>query len=117
MDDSLHCGVECIDFWRYLHPDHDLRRNWNMDAQQDNRLGVGHYKLCLVDRYWSRRYFDFSDPLIIQAEMEDGCKQGSRSDDDLCGNLCSVISSHSRRKNMGYVLFLSISKHTGSFMA
>ena len=88
-----------------------------MEAQQNDRLGMGHYKLCMVDRYWPRRYPYFRDPVIVQAEMENGCEQGSRSYDDFRGYLCGTISDDPRRQDMGHVFLFPLSEYTWSCLA
>ena len=29
--------------------------NWNLGIEQDRRLGLGYYQLCMVGRNWTRR--------------------------------------------------------------
>ena len=65
---------------------------------------MGYYQLCMVDRYWSRRYTDLCDSFIIQTGMENRRKPGCRSDDDFCSNVCRPVSNISHGTCMGRLL-------------
>ena len=58
-------GVGCILI-------HHRKRNWRLGTQYYSRLGLGHYQLCLVGRYWSRGNLDFSGSFAFQTKMENG---------------------------------------------
>ena len=59
-----------------------------MECHPYCRMGLGHYQFCLVDRYRSCRNAYFCNSFIIRARMENRGKQGCRSNDNFCCNVC-----------------------------
>src|SRR5204862_1219670 len=64
----------------------------SMEPEQNCGLGLGYYQLCMVDRYWPRRYFDLSDLIIVPSGVENWCESCCRSDDNICSNVCRPVS-------------------------
>ena len=48
-----------------------VHRGRSLGKQYSCRLGVGYYQLCLLDRYWPRRYLDLGDSASLPAKMAD----------------------------------------------
>jgi len=46
--------------------------NWSLGIKQNRWLGLGYHQLCMVGRYWSRRYVNFSSTFIVSSKMENG---------------------------------------------
>ena len=49
-----------------------------------------------LDRYWTCRYFDFSNFVFDAPKVEDSCSPGSRGDDNLCCDVCRYFPGLTR---------------------
>ena len=78
----------------------DFHRRRCLGQHAPGHVGLGYCQFRLVDRYWSRRNADFSNPFPFAPTLANGCQPGRRSDDDLCGHVCRNLSRSSRRAHV-----------------
>src|SRR5690606_1850142 len=83
---------------------HSLNRNRGLGIEQNNWLGLGHYQLCLVGRYWSRRYTNFSRMVAFPSKVENGSKPFCRGDDNFCRGAGRVVSYYPHGPSMAGLL-------------
>ena len=100
-----------ITFWRVFCLQGSYLWYWPVESESNRWLGLGYYQLCLVDRYRSCRNTYFCNSFIIQAGMENRCKQGCRSDDDFCSYVRRPVSYISHGTCMGWLFCNALSKY------
>src|SRR5664279_6005016 len=66
---------------------------WNVGRKSFCCMGLGNYKLCLVDWNWSCRYCLFYFSLNPETALEKFNQPCCRGNDCFCCYLCSTFSS------------------------
>src|SRR5690606_7297289 len=87
-----------------------INRYRGLGIEQDHWLGLGYHKLCLVGRYWSRRYSYFSGTIALPSKMENGRKPFRRSNDNFCSNTSRTFPDYSHGAAMVGILGAATSK-------
>ena len=113
----VHGGHQCTDAWHSGYSVHHLGGYWFLEPEPDDRLGLGHYQLRMVDRDWSCRNTDLCNSSVVQTEMENRGQPCGRGHDHICRFVRRAVPGHTRRPDLGGFLFLSLSQHARSSVA
>jgi hypothetical protein len=101
----FHDYCEHRNVWTFLHWLSDFNRRRHMGKSDPGWLGLGHYQLRFLDRYWTRRHTDLSDLVFASPKMAYVDQSFRRSDDAFCGYLRCDFSRHPRRPVLDGVVF------------
>ena len=71
---------------------------WGLN--KNRKLGMGYHQLCMVGRYRSRRYLDFSGIAVVPSEMENGHQPLCGSDDHLLGDSGRSVPDYTHGASM-----------------
>src|SRR5580765_3228548 len=88
-----------------------------MEHQSHSGLGMGYYKLRLVDRDRSCRNAYLGDPVAVPPGLENGREPCCRGNDDLCRDVRWPVPYMAHGKSVDGVFHLTISKHPWSCLA
>src|SRR5699024_9897541 len=101
---------DCLCLGTWVYSISRIYRNWYLGTKQNHWLGLGYYQLCLVGRYWTRRYVNFRSSSPLPSEMAYGSKQICRSDDHFRSSTSRIIPVNSHGTYLACVLGSSYTK-------
>lgn len=87
-----------------------------VEPEQNDRMGLGYHQLRLVGWYWSRRNTHLRYPLVVSPGLENRCKPGGRSNDDICGYVCGPVPDLAHGPGLDGIFRTSLSEYKRTTM-
>ena len=112
MDWFFDCNMP-VAFWSLFCIQGSNLWYWPVEPEPYYWLGMGHYQLCVVDRYWSCGNAHFRNSVIIQAGLENRGEQGCRGNDHFRRYMRGNVSYFSYGTGMGRILRNALPKFPG----